>query len=150
MIWRTSTSGPDGGGDGAEASPVSPRLAAKTTREPWARVFIAIHRPCLTGSASLPYAAFEEDLKGSLRLGKLADIVVLSKNILPIPERKIPTSEVLYTIARGRPALEGDGLWGGGGPGSVGRRAVEVTREVRDQVARVVLGAVDEARFPPA
>ena len=46
--------------------------------------------------------------------------------------------------------FDGGALGGGGGPGFVGRRVVEVTREVRDQVARVVLGAVDEARFPSA
>lgn len=31
------------------------------------------------------YAAFEEDIKGSLTQGKLADITVLSKDILSIP-----------------------------------------------------------------
>ena len=48
------------------------------------------------------YAAFEEDSKGSLTLGKLADIVVLSKDILTVPEREIPTAEVLYTIVGGK------------------------------------------------
>ena len=35
------------------------------------------------------YAAFEEDLKGSLAAGKLADITVLSRNIMTIPEDDI-------------------------------------------------------------
>lgn len=47
------------------------------------------------------YAAFEEDLKGSLEPGKLADIVVLSKDILTCPEAQIPKTEVLYTIVGG-------------------------------------------------
>ncbi len=47
------------------------------------------------------YAAFEEDVKGSLTPGKYADIVVLSKDILTIPEEEIPTTEVLYTIVGG-------------------------------------------------
>ena len=48
------------------------------------------------------YAAFEEDLKGSLAPGKLADIAVLSKNILVVPEADIPSTEVVYTIVGGR------------------------------------------------
>jgi len=47
------------------------------------------------------YAAFEEDVKGSLTPGKLADIVVLSKDILTIPENEIPDAGVVYTIIGG-------------------------------------------------
>ena len=36
------------------------------------------------------YASFEEDIKGTLTPGKLADITVLSKDILTIPEEEIP------------------------------------------------------------
>jgi predicted amidohydrolase YtcJ len=48
------------------------------------------------------YAAFEETLKGSLAPGKLADITVLSRDILTCPEDDIPGTEVLYTIVGGR------------------------------------------------
>lgn len=48
------------------------------------------------------YAAFEEDIKGSLTPGKLADITVLSKDILTIPEEEILNTEVLYTIVGGK------------------------------------------------
>jgi predicted amidohydrolase YtcJ len=47
------------------------------------------------------YASFEEDIKGTLTPGKLADITVLSKDILTIPEEEIPTTEVVYTIVGG-------------------------------------------------
>lgn len=47
------------------------------------------------------YAAFEEDLKGSLSPGKLADIVILSGDILTVPEDEILKAEVLYTIVGG-------------------------------------------------
>ncbi|MCY4158921.1 MAG: amidohydrolase family protein, partial [Bacteroidetes bacterium] len=47
------------------------------------------------------YAAFEEDIKGSLEPGKLADITVLSKDILTIPDEEILSTEVLYTIVGG-------------------------------------------------
>lgn len=48
------------------------------------------------------YGAFEENIKGSLSPGKLADIVVLSKDIMTIPEDEIPSTEVLYTIVGGK------------------------------------------------
>ena len=47
------------------------------------------------------YAAFEEDIKGSLKVGKLADITVLSKDIMKIPEDEIRSAEVVYTIIGG-------------------------------------------------
>jgi hypothetical protein len=55
---------------------------------------------CYTlGSA---YATFEEDIKGSLQKGKLADIVVLSKDLLTIHEEEILNTEVVYTILGGK------------------------------------------------
>ena len=48
------------------------------------------------------FAAFEDSLKGSLTPGKLADITVLSKDILTIPEEEIPSTEVVYTIVGGK------------------------------------------------
>jgi predicted amidohydrolase YtcJ len=48
------------------------------------------------------YAAFEENLKGSLTPGKLADIVVLSGDILTVPEDEILKTEVLTTIVGGQ------------------------------------------------
>ena len=47
------------------------------------------------------YAAFEEDSKGSLVPGKLADVTVLSRDILTVPEEEIPGTVVLYTIVGG-------------------------------------------------
>jgi predicted amidohydrolase YtcJ len=48
------------------------------------------------------YAAFEEDVKGSLTPGKYADIVVLSKDILTVPAEEIREAKVLYTIVGGK------------------------------------------------
>ncbi len=47
------------------------------------------------------YGAFEEQIKGSLEVGKLADIVVLSKDIMTVPDAEIPSTKVLYTIVGG-------------------------------------------------
>lgn len=48
------------------------------------------------------YAAFEEKLKGSLESGKLADFVVLSKDIMKVPERQILNARVTMTVLGGR------------------------------------------------
>jgi predicted amidohydrolase YtcJ len=48
------------------------------------------------------FAGFEEDIKGSLTPGKLADITVLSRDILTIPEDEIPETVVVYTIVGGK------------------------------------------------
>ena len=52
------------------------------------------------------YAAFEENVKGSLTPGKYADIVVLSKDIMTIPEDEIPTARVDVTILGGKVKFE--------------------------------------------
>jgi predicted amidohydrolase YtcJ len=52
------------------------------------------------------YAAFEEKLKGALEPGKLADITVLSKDIMTIPEDEILATDVVYTIVGGKVAFD--------------------------------------------
>ena len=47
-------------------------------------------------------AAFEEDIKGSLTPGKLADITVLSEDITKIQEDRIRDVRVVYTIIGGK------------------------------------------------
>jgi len=47
------------------------------------------------------YAAFEEHLKGSLEPGKLADITVLSQDILEVPADRIRATRVDLTIVGG-------------------------------------------------
>ena len=48
------------------------------------------------------YAAFEEATRGSLKPGKYADMVVLSKNILAVADDEIPSAQVDYTIVGGK------------------------------------------------
>ncbi len=55
------------------------------------------------------YAAFEEDTKGSLAPGKLADITVFSKDIMTIPDDELLSAEVIYTIIDGKIAFRRSG-----------------------------------------
>ena len=48
------------------------------------------------------FASFEENFKGSLELSKLADVTVLSKDIITVPEDEILETEIVYTIIGGK------------------------------------------------
>lgn len=48
------------------------------------------------------YAAFEESQKGSIEVGKLADFVVLSKDIMEAPPKEIPSTIVWMTFLGGK------------------------------------------------
>jgi predicted amidohydrolase YtcJ len=47
------------------------------------------------------YASFEEQIKGTIEAGKLADVVVLDRNLLTIPPERIRDAQVVYTIVGG-------------------------------------------------
>ncbi|MBL1213496.1 MAG: amidohydrolase [Ignavibacteriae bacterium] len=47
------------------------------------------------------FAAFEEEIKGSITKGKLADITILSNDLLKVPDEELLNTEVLYTIVGG-------------------------------------------------
>ena len=52
------------------------------------------------------YAGFEEKIKGSITVGKLADIVILSNDLLNCPDDKILKTNILYTIVDGKVAFK--------------------------------------------
>ena len=48
------------------------------------------------------YSVFEEDIKGTIEVGKLADFTILSKDLMTIDEEEIMSSEVVMTIVGGK------------------------------------------------
>jgi hypothetical protein len=58
----------------------------------------ALHAYTVEGA----YASFEEDIKGSIEPGMLADMVVLSRDILAIDPHEIKDVDVVSTIFGGR------------------------------------------------
>lgn len=47
------------------------------------------------------YASFEDDIKGSIEVGKLADLVVFNEDILEIDPVNIVNSKIDYTMIDG-------------------------------------------------
>jgi predicted amidohydrolase YtcJ len=88
--------------------------------DPIACFYASVTRECWDGSIFYPdqkmtreealrsytlnnaIAAFEEHLKGTITPGKLADVTVLSKDIMTVPEEEIRTAAVDYTIVGGK------------------------------------------------
>jgi predicted amidohydrolase YtcJ len=48
------------------------------------------------------HLTFEEDLKGSIEPGKLADMVIIDRDILTCPEDEIKDTKVLRTFLGGK------------------------------------------------
>ena len=48
------------------------------------------------------YAALQEDIKGTLEVGKLADLTIFSKDIMTIAPEEILNAEVVMTIVNGK------------------------------------------------
>ena len=48
------------------------------------------------------YAAFEEDIKGTIEVGKLADFSILTENLLTCSDEDILNTKVKYTIVGGQ------------------------------------------------
>jgi predicted amidohydrolase YtcJ len=53
------------------------------------------------------YASFDESRKGTLSRGRLADFVMLERNIFEIPPEDIATVRVRMTVVGGKPVFEG-------------------------------------------
>jgi len=58
------------------------------------------------------YASFEETRTGTISAGKLADFVVLSRDILDGPPQQLLETKVLLTVLRGRETWRAPGLAG--------------------------------------
>jgi hypothetical protein len=93
---------------------------AVTNYGPMVQIYEAVVRKTMTGQLVSPeeaigvmdairvytwngaYLGKEEDIKGSIEPGKLADMVVLDKDILSVPHEEIKDIQVLTTIVDGK------------------------------------------------
>ena len=53
-------------------------------------------------TAEAAYASFEEDIKGMIKVGMIADLVLLDRDLTTIPPASIPETQVLATIVGGK------------------------------------------------
>jgi predicted amidohydrolase YtcJ len=108
---------PVGGGSDSPVTPYEPLLGlwSSATRETqlagvqgpqWAIPMADAVRWYTRGSA---YAAFEEDLKGTLEVGKLADLIALSVDPLTASPAEVRDAKVLLTMVGGRLVHDGAG-----------------------------------------
>ncbi len=94
-----------------EISPIASFDCSVTRRLPDGSIFNADEamtreQALRSYTISNAFAAFEEDVKGSLTPGKYADITVLSKDLMTIPDDEIRGTEVVYTIIGGEVKYE--------------------------------------------
>ena len=105
--------GTDWPGTSASEYPINPMLGlyAAVTRQtvtgkpaegwfPDERISIAEAIKAYTYNTA--HANFEETTKGSIEVGKLADLTVLSKNLLKIAPKEYLTTDAVYTIVGGK------------------------------------------------
>ena len=90
-----------------KVNPIASFYASVSRRLPNGEVFFPKQR--MTREQALrsytidaAYAAFEEDVKGSITPGKLADMVVLSNNITECAEGEIAKTKIAHTIVDGK------------------------------------------------
>ncbi|MEN8121568.1 MAG: amidohydrolase [Bacteroidota bacterium] len=67
---------------------------------------ISVEKALIAYTRNAAYASFDEDIKGTLEKGKLADFVVLSENLFEIAPEKIWDVKVLQTFVGGKKVYE--------------------------------------------
>jgi predicted amidohydrolase YtcJ len=95
-----------------DVDPIANYYAAVTRRLPTGEIFYADQKMSRLEALKSytiwnAFAAFEEHLKGTLSVGKLADITVLTEDITRVPEEEIKKARVAYTIIGGRVEYKG-------------------------------------------
>ena len=98
----------------APASPLMGIYAATTRRtlddknpDGWVPTQkISVEKALIAYTKNAAYASFDEDIKGTLEQGKLADFVILSENIMEISPEKIKDVQVLGTYVGGKLVFE--------------------------------------------
>lgn len=91
------------GGSDCDVTPADPILGIHSAvNHPVETHRVSVYEALKMFTCNGAYAIFEEDRKGTLEAGKLADIVILDCNILSKPKDKIKDVKVMTTIKSGR------------------------------------------------
>jgi predicted amidohydrolase YtcJ len=95
-----------------DVDPIASYYSTVTRKAPDGKVFYGDQRmsrieALKSYTIANAFAAFEEDIKGTLAPGKLADITVLTKDITTVPDEEIKSAKVAYTIIGGKVVYKG-------------------------------------------
>ncbi len=91
-------------GSDCPVEPINPLLGiwAATSRDSFPEERISVDEALRMYTIDAAFASFEEDAKGSIEVGKLADLVVLSHDPRKVPPNKIKDIVVEMTFVGGR------------------------------------------------
>jgi len=91
------------GGSDCDVTPADPLLGIySAVNHPVETHRVSVYEAIKMFTCNGAYSIFEEDKKGTLEVGKLADIVVLDRDILATEANKIKDIKVMTTIKSGR------------------------------------------------
>ncbi len=92
------------GGSDCPVEPINPLFGvqAAVARESFPEERISVEDALRIYTINAAYASFEEDIKGSVEVGKLADLVVLSENPFTVESDEIRDIKVKMTIVGGK------------------------------------------------
>jgi len=91
-------------GSDCPVEPISPLLGvwAAVAKQPNSEENLTVEEALKLYTINAAYASFEEDLKGTIEEGKLADMVVLSDDPFKVKPEKIREIKVLMTVVGGK------------------------------------------------
>lgn len=97
-------------GSDCPVEPINPLggIWAATARENFEEERITVQQTVKTYTLNAAYASFDEDHKGTIEPGKLADLTVLSQDVFSIPVDPIQTAQVEMTIVDGKIVYQRD------------------------------------------
>lgn len=86
------------------AEPINPFLGiwAAVARKSFPEERISVQQALKTYTVNAAYLSFEENMKGSIEVGKFADLTVVSSNPLKIEPEKIRDIKIVMTIVDGK------------------------------------------------
>jgi predicted amidohydrolase YtcJ len=92
------------GGSDCPMEPISPLagIQAAVARKFFPEEQITVDEALRMYTVNAAYASFEENIKGSIESGKLADLTVISRDPLTVPTNQIEDIQVEMTIVGGR------------------------------------------------
>jgi len=91
-------------GSDCPVDPINPLLGvwAAATRKSFSQESLTVEEALRTYTSNAAYASFDENKKGTIDVGKFADLTILSDDLFNVPPDKIKRARVEMTIVDGK------------------------------------------------